>query len=92
MMNKKYFNATNIALAAVLIIVCALKEQNLIVGIGYAVASFFFGVILVGLVIMGLFMFFYNIFRPDNKIKLGIPERITAGLIGAILWTLIIKK
>ena len=91
-MKKQYFNITNIVLAAVLIIICASKYGGLMEGIGAAVVSFAFGGIIVGLVITGLFMFFYNIVRPDSKIKLGIPERITAGLIGAILWEFIAGK
>jgi hypothetical protein len=55
-----------------------------------ALVSFFIGLIFVGALIMGLFMFFYNIFKPENKIKLGWTERISAGLIGAILYALII--
>ena len=88
-MKGKYFNTTNLALAVVLIAVSGWKQGDLVVGIGAALANFFFGLILVGALILGLFMFFYNILRPDNKIKLGWTERITAGLIGAILWAFI---
>jgi hypothetical protein len=89
-MKEKYFNTTNIALLVVLIAVSGWKQGNLAAGLGAAVVGFFIGLIFVGALIMGLFMFIYNIFRPNNTIKLGWTERITAGLIGAILYALII--
>ena len=80
-MKKEYFTYANVALAAILIFLS---------GLGGAIVDFVVGLVL-GLVLTGLFMFFYNIAKPGNKIKLGIPERITAGLLCGILWNLITR-
>ncbi|MGZ8878463.1 MAG: hypothetical protein ACXW2O_10080 [Candidatus Aminicenantales bacterium] len=88
---KKYLTPQNIILVVVLIIVAIWKSGGLIIlGLERSLVYFFVGMF-EGMAITGLFMFFYNIFKPDNKIKLGIPARITAGLIGAILSAFVLE-
>ena len=91
-MKDKILNPTNIFLIAVLIILSAVKHGDLAGGLGAGLWYFTIGMAFVGVIIMALFMFIYNIFRPENKIKLGLTERMTAGLIGAILYAFIIGK
>jgi len=75
-----------------LISVSGFKQGGLAAGLGAALVDFFIGLIFVGALIMGRFMFLYNNVKPDNIIKLGWPERITAGLIGAILYALMFPE
>lgn len=47
---------------------------------------------LLGIIPAALFLFFYNARKPDNKVKLGIPERITIGLICAIILSVLLSS
>lgn len=80
----------NIVLVCVLIIANIPGAKSIAGSVGASIVNFAIGLVL-GLVLTGVFMFFYNLFFPANKIKLGIPERVTAGLICSILYSVFSK-
>lgn len=82
---------SNIILAGVLVMVNIPRAGSITGSVGASIVYFTIGLVL-GLILTGVFMFFYNLFLPTNKIRLGIPERITSGLICAILYSLLSKR
>ncbi len=80
----------NIILTALFLAVNLLKNQfDLASTAETCLFGFALGLVL-GLVLTGLYVFIYKIIRPENKIRFGISERVTAGLICAILWSIFI--
>jgi hypothetical protein len=89
---KDSVNFINPVLAGVLVLVNMFypKEQSFLAALGGSIWWFACGLVL-GIVVIGLFMFFYNLSRPKNEIRISTPERITAGLICAIILSFLIK-
>lgn len=58
----------------------AVRANDIIFGLGYAIVMGTVGIVVGGLVLFNVFLFFYNIFRPGNKLSFGVYDKITAGL------------
>lgn len=56
-------------------------------GLGYAIIWGAVGIIIVGGVAINIFLFFYNIFKPQNKLSFDTYKKITASL-----WLVIIDE
>jgi len=55
-------------------------ETRIFWGLGSAVAMATVGIIVGGLVLFNVFLFFYNVFRPKNTLSFSIYDKIIAGL------------
>jgi hypothetical protein len=92
-MKKDYFKIVNFILAVILLTINMIyhKPSNFFYAFGASVVYFAMGLVL-GIILIGIFMFFYNLFFPENTIKIWIPQRITAGFICAILLSFILQR
>lgn len=45
--------------------------------------------LLIGVIISGLFMFFYNIVKPNNTISFTVHDKINIGLLCGIFWSIL---
>ena len=70
-----------------LLIVHVLQGENVPFAIGGMVIEVAIGLVVGGLVLFNIFLFFFNIFRPDNKLKFDIVDKFIAGI-----WVMIILK
>lgn len=59
--------------------------------LGMSVVAFAAGLLL-GFIVTGIFIFFHNILKPNNKIATSIQDRINIGLVIAILYSLTIPR
>ena len=49
-------------------------------GLGSAVVMATVGIVVGGIVLFNVFLFFYNIFKPRNKLSFSVYDKIIAGL------------
>lgn len=61
----------------------------LIAGFGFSVATAIIGIILGGLVLFNIFLFIYNIFKPDNELSFDYIDKATAGVLFTIIFEII---
>jgi len=55
-------------------------EGRIMSGLGSTIVSGLVGVIVGGFVLFNVFLFFYNIFQPSNKLSFGTYDKVIAGL------------
>lgn len=48
--------------------------------LGYSAVAGIVGFVVGGFVLFNIFLFFYNVFRPDNRLSLSTYDRVTTGL------------
>ncbi len=70
-----------------LLIIHILKGEHVASAIGGMGVEVAIGFIFGGLVLFNIFLFFYNIFKPDHKSKFNIIDKSIAGI-----WVMIILK
>jgi len=73
---------TGIVLLSFLILwaIEAIHTKDIFGGLGSAVVMGTVGIVAGGLVLFNVFLFFYNVFKPGNKLSFSIYDKIIAGL------------
>ncbi len=86
---KEKYNPLNIGLGLALIFIATQQGGSLARGLGAGLWYLAMGAV-IGLILMGLFRFFFKIAKPENTFKPGRTEWVTFALIGAIIYALLI--
>ena len=73
--------------AFVLLAVHVLQGENVASAIGGMIFEIAIGLVVGGLVLFNIFLFFFNIFRPDHELEFDIRDKLIAGI-----WVMIVLK
>ena len=64
----------------VLWVIEAIRAKDIFEGLGSAAIMGTVGIVVGELVLFNVFIFFYNGFKPENRLSFSIYDKITAGL------------
>ena len=85
---KSKVKAKNIKVSIfVLLVVHISRGEDVFFAIGGMIWEVAIGLVVGGLVLFNILLFFYNILRPDNNLKFDIIDKFIAGI-----WFIIILK